>query len=86
MTKDADQVTENFEKQLDALEEIVNRMEQGDLTLEDSIKEFEQGMKLANQCQKTLTDAELRVKVLMENAMEGLADFDPDADNNLTTD
>jgi exodeoxyribonuclease VII small subunit len=84
MSKDADQVTENFEKQLDALEEIVNRMEQGDLTLEDSIKEFEQGMKLANQCQKTLSDAELRVKVLMENAMNGLADFDPESDNSIS--
>ena len=81
MAKDTDKVTEDFEKQLDALEEIVSKMEQGELTLEDSIKEFEQGMKLANQCQKTLSDAELRVKALMSDTMDSLSDFDPDLDS-----
>ena len=80
MTKDVNQTTENFEKQLEALEQIVSRMEEGELTLEDSIKEFEQGMKLANQCQKTLEQAELKVKVLMSEADGELEDFIRDND------
>ena len=71
MNKSSDSVTDNFQKQLDELERIVSRMEQGELSLEKSINEFEQGMKLANQCQKTLQEAELRVKVLMSDLENG---------------
>ena len=78
MTKTADDVTDNFEQQLEALEQIVTRMEQGELSLEDSIKEFEQGMNIANQCQKTLEAAELRVKVLISDDKDKLVDFEPD--------
>lgn len=77
MTKTADDVTDNFEQQLEALEQIVTRMEQGELSLEDSIKEFEQGMNIANQCQKTLEAAELRVKVLISDDEDKLVDFEP---------
>ena len=83
MAKSTDTVTDNFEQQLDELEKIVSRMEQGELSLESSIKQFEQGMKLAGQCQKTLSDAEMRVKVLMSDleGSETLQDFNPDTDS-----
>ena len=72
---------DNFEKQLDELEQIISRMEQGDLSLEKSIKEFEQGIKLANDCQKTLTEAELKVKILLSENDSELSDFDVPSDN-----
>jgi len=83
MAKSTDTVTDNFEQQLDELEKIVSRMEEGELSLENSIKEFEQGMKLAGQCQKTLTDAEMRVKILMSDIENGenLQDFNPESDS-----
>ncbi len=83
MTKSSKSVTDNFEQQLDELEKIVTRMEQGELSLEKSIAEFEQGMKLANQCQKTLQDAEMRVKVLMSDIENGeqLEDYGAELDD-----
>lgn len=78
MSKHVDNVTNNFEQQLEALEQIVNQMEQGELSLEDSIKQFEQGITLANQCQKALEQAEMRVKVLMSENDQELQDFIPD--------
>ena len=82
MAKSSESATDNFEQQLDELEKIVSRMEEGELTLENSIKEFEQGMKLAGQCKKTLQEAEMRVKILMSDIENGdnLQDFNPDAD------
>ena len=87
MTKSADTITDNFEQQLNELEQIVNRMEQGELSLENSIKEFEHGMKIANQCQKSLEAAELRVKVLMSDIQSGaqLADFDAESSEDHRT-
>ena len=72
---------DNFEQQLNELEDIISRMEQGDLSLEKSIKEFEQGIKLANDCQKTLSDAELKVKILLSKDDSELSDFDVPSDN-----
>ena len=72
---------DNFEKQLAELEQIIDRMEQGDLSLENSIKEFEQGIKLANDCQKTLSEAELKVKILLSEKDQQLSDFDMPADS-----
>ena len=56
-----------FEKSLTDLETIVQRMEAGDLTLEDALKQFEQGIKLTRECQQALTQAEQKVAMLMEN-------------------
>lgn len=56
----------DFEKSLQQLEKIVKRMEAGELALEDSLEQFEKGIKLAKQCQDTLTNAELRVEQLIE--------------------
>jgi len=55
----------DFEASLKQLEEIVNKMEQGQLTLEQSLGAFEQGVKLTRECQTTLKQAEQRVAKLM---------------------
>lgn len=55
-----------FEESLAQLEKLVQQMEGGDLSLEDSLKTFEQGIKLTRECQKALQDAEQRVKLLIE--------------------
>jgi exodeoxyribonuclease VII small subunit len=66
----------NFESALEELEALVERMETGELSLEDSLAAFERGVKLTRTCQTALKNAELKVKVLTE---EGLDDLDLDA-------
>ncbi|UXI69880.1 exodeoxyribonuclease VII small subunit [Tahibacter amnicola] len=56
----------DFEKSLDELEQLVSRMEQGELSLDDSLKSFERGVTLYRHCQSALEQAELRVKLLMD--------------------
>lgn len=71
--------TPDFESQLKELEALVEKMEQGELPLEDSLKAFERGIALARACQKTLGEAEQKVKILLaQNGEEALADFAPD--------
>lgn len=55
----------DFEKKLGRLEEIVQKMERGDLALEESLKLFEEGVKLSRECQTRLTEAEAQVKKLV---------------------
>lgn len=55
----------DFEKKLNRLEEIVGKMESGDLTLEDSLKFFEEGVKLSRECNTQLSQAEQKVKTLL---------------------
>ena len=55
----------NFEKALENLEELVSSMENGELSLEDSLKAFERGIKLTRECQTALNDAEQKVQVLI---------------------
>ena len=52
-----------FEDSMIELEEVVSKLETGDVTLDDSLKLFEQGIKLAKSCQKKLDDAEKKVKI-----------------------
>ena len=54
----------DFEESLKQLEDIVNKMEQGQLSLEQSLGAFEQGVQLTRQCQNTLKQAEQRVAKL----------------------
>jgi exodeoxyribonuclease VII small subunit len=54
----------NFEKSLERLEEITKKLENGDLTLDSSLKLFEEGIKLSRFCQKKLTEAEQQLEVL----------------------
>lgn len=57
-----------FEQSLDELEKLVARMEEGDLSLDDSLKSFERGISLYRSCQTALEQAELRVKLLYDPA------------------
>ncbi|MCB0349140.1 MAG: exodeoxyribonuclease VII small subunit [Bdellovibrionales bacterium] len=54
-----------FEKKLKRLEEIVEKMEEGEISLDESLKLFEEGVKLSRECGKELTDAEQKVKILL---------------------
>ena len=57
-----------IEQSLDALETIVKRLEAGEDTLDESIKLFEEGMRLSAACRKRLTEIEARVEILMHEA------------------
>lgn len=56
----------DFEKSLDELEQLVARMEHGDLSLDDSLASFERGIALYRTCQGALEQAELRVRLLLD--------------------
>ena len=58
----------SFEKSLAELEQIVGRLEGGDLPLEDSLELFEKGIKLSRECRTRLTNAERRIEILMKDA------------------
>ncbi|SCZ55100.1 exodeoxyribonuclease VII small subunit [Thiohalomonas denitrificans] len=58
----------DFERSLEELEQLVERMEHGDLTLEDSLKDFERGIELTRACQKALQEAEQKVQQLVEKS------------------
>lgn len=55
----------DFEKKLNRLEEIVQKMEKGELSLDESLKLFEEGVKLSRDCHGQLTKAEAQVKKLI---------------------
>ena len=65
----------DFEEALKELESIVERMEQGDLSLEESLKCFERGVALTRTCQEALKTAEQRVQILMQE--DGRTDVRP---------
>ena len=68
----------DFEKGLEELEQLVGRMEQGDLTLEQSLKEFERGVELTRHCQQALQEAEQKVEVLLQKSADAeLSPFTP---------
>ena len=72
----------DFEKSLQNLEKIVSNMESGELGLEESLAQFEKGIKLARNCQDTLTNAEFRVEQLIEkNGLQQTVPFE-DLDEN----
>lgn len=56
----------SFEQSLNELQELVERLESGDLSLEQSLATFEQGISLTRECQSALQDAEQRVHTLLE--------------------
>lgn len=56
----------SFEKNLEALEVIVNKLEKGELSLDESLKHFEHGIKLARLCQTSLSEAQQKVEILMQ--------------------
>lgn len=69
----------DFEKKLSQLESLVNEMEKGTLSLEDSLKAFEDGIKITRECQQALKDAELKVESLTRDAGKP-EDFEPEID------
>ena len=60
----------NFETSMEQLEKIVQELEKGDLNLDDSIKKFEEGMKISKDCNKFLEEAEKKITVLINNGNE----------------
>ena len=72
--------TPDFEKSLAELEQIVERLERGDLSLEESLQQFERGVKLTKSCQSALKQAEHKVEVLLRKNSDaddpGTAPFD----------
>ncbi len=54
----------SFEESIQSLEQIVSQLEKGELPLDEALKEFEAGIKLARQCQKTLQEAEKKIASL----------------------
>jgi exodeoxyribonuclease VII small subunit len=72
----------DFEKALQELELLVEKMEEGDMSLEDSLKQFERGVSLTRSCQKALADAEQKVQMLLKNAgKDELTTFTDDENN-----
>ena len=67
--------TPTFEDALGQLEKLVDSMEQGEMSLDDSLKAFEEGIKLTRKCQKSLDEAEQKVKILLENTPD--AELEP---------
>ena len=61
----------SFEDQLAELEKIVDQLERGDLTLEDSVSLFERGVHLSNACKAQLSSAESRIQVLLNPEQKG---------------
>ena len=72
----------DFEKQLTALEKVVERLEQGDLSLEESVRLYEEGTKLSDACKKELEAAEGKIQLLVEQRSGAMkvVDFDPERD------
>ena len=73
--------TINFEDSLSHLEELVKKLEQGDLPLEASLKAFESGIKLTRECNKQLDEAEQKISLLVgEIDNPELTDFTDDGE------
>lgn len=75
----------DFEQSLSDLEALVNQMEQGELSLEESLKAFERGIQLTRDCQERLSAAEQQVQTLMEQqgqiTLQPMAETDADSEN-----
>ncbi|GAB4288077.1 MAG: exodeoxyribonuclease VII small subunit [Thiohalomonadaceae bacterium] len=67
--------TFDFEQALAELEQLVERMEQGDLSLEQSLKDFERGIALTRACQGALKEAEQKVQIL--TSQSGKEELEP---------
>ena len=76
-----------FEKSLSRLEEVVKRLESTDLSLDEAMKLFEEGVKLSRDCQKQLEEAEGKVEILLRKADGKLAaePFETDEGNSQSS-
>ncbi|HEY5622135.1 MAG TPA: exodeoxyribonuclease VII small subunit [Gammaproteobacteria bacterium] len=69
----------DLEKSLEELEALVERLENDELPLAEALKEFERGVKLTRECQKTLKEAEQTVEILLKKTADADAEsFEPD--------
>lgn len=70
----------SFETSLLELEQIVGKLETGDLPLEESLELFEKGIRLSRECRSRLTNAERRIEILMKDANGNFTaeEIDPD--------
>ena len=57
----------NFEEAMKKLEQITAELEKGDLSIDESVKKFEEGIKLSKECNKILEDSEKRINILINN-------------------
>jgi exodeoxyribonuclease VII small subunit len=73
------QAAPDFEASLAELEAIVQRLEQGELPLEESLRQFERGVALTRSCQKALRQAEQKIRMLSKGADGELVEQDFDA-------
>jgi len=73
------QATPDFEAALAELEAIVQRLEQGELSLEESLRQFERGVILTRGCQKALQQAEQKIRILSKGAGGEIVEQDFDA-------
>ena len=72
----------SFEEALSELEALVDHLEQGAISLEDSLKSFERGIALTRSCQQALTTAEQKVTILSNKTLDAETEaFDSDAEN-----
>ena len=71
------QTSSNLEKTLETLEALVEKMESGDLSLEESLQAFEQGVRLTREAQQALQAAEQKVRILLQDDQEP-EDFNTD--------
>ncbi|HEY8713970.1 MAG TPA: exodeoxyribonuclease VII small subunit [Candidatus Acidoferrum sp.] len=73
----------DFERSLSRLEEVVRRLESPQLSLDDAMKLFEEGVALSRECQKQLEEAEGRVEILLKKADGKMAaePFEPEVEN-----
>lgn len=74
--------TADFEQSMRELEALVERLEQGDLPLEEALKQFERGIALTKACQAALKTAEHKVEILLKSSGAGdepvIEDFEPE--------
>ena len=71
----------DYEAAVKELEALVERLEQGDISLEESLKLYERGVMLTRDCQDSLKAAEQKVQMLLQQSGQNdMVDFDPESD------
>ena len=80
MTKDEPQIALDFEQALAELEALLERMERGELSLEDSLEHYERGVELGRACQRALDSAEQRIRILARRD-GALQPFEPERED-----
>lgn len=72
----------NLEESLAEITQLIDKMEHSELTLEQSLGNFERGVKLVKHCQKILTEAEQKVQLLIQNNKQSeLTPYNPENEN-----